>query len=92
MFALGAVSALAAAELPNFVFIMADDMGWGGECPGKTACLPLLIAHLLPDTSYNNGTAQTPNLDAMAAGEGSIRFNRFYAGAAVCAPTRASGV
>jgi arylsulfatase A-like enzyme len=31
---------------------------------------------------------ETPNLDAMAAG--GLRFDRFYAGAPVCSPTRAS--
>ena len=31
---------------------------------------------------------KTPNLDAMAAG--GLRFDRFYAGAPVCSPTRAS--
>ena len=41
------------------------------------------------DTGYNGNTLlQTPNLDAMAA-EG-IQFNRFYAAAPVCSPTRAS--
>jgi len=41
------------------------------------------------DTGYNGNTLlQTPSLDAMAA-EG-IQFNRFYAAAPVCSPTRAS--
>ena len=40
-------------------------------------------------TSYNNHPIlKTPNLDKMA--ENGIRFNRFYAGAPVCSPTRAS--
>lgn len=40
-------------------------------------------------TSYNNHPfLQTPNLDKMA--ENGLRFNRFYAGAPVCSPTRAS--
>ena len=40
-------------------------------------------------TSYNNHPLlKTPNLDAMA-GNG-LRFNRFYASAPVCSPTRAS--
>ncbi len=37
---------------------------------------------------YGNPTVKTPNLDAMAAG--GIRFDRFYAGAPVCSPTRGS--
>ena len=40
-------------------------------------------------TSYrNHPVLKTPNLDAMAAG--GLRFERFYAGAPVCSPTRAS--
>jgi arylsulfatase A-like enzyme len=40
-------------------------------------------------TSYNNHPIlKTPNLDAMAAN--GLRFTRFYAGAPVCSPTRAS--
>jgi arylsulfatase A-like enzyme len=40
-------------------------------------------------TSYNNHPIlKTPNLDNMASN--GLRFNRFYAGAPVCSPTRAS--
>ena len=37
---------------------------------------------------YHHPVLKTPNLDAMAAG--GLRFDRFYAGAPVCSPTRAS--
>lgn len=37
---------------------------------------------------YNHPILKTPHLDAMA--ENGLRFNRFYAGAPVCSPTRAS--
>ena len=37
---------------------------------------------------YNHPVLQTPNLDAMAAN--GIRFDRFYAGAPNCSPTRAT--
>ncbi len=37
---------------------------------------------------YNHPILKTPNLDAMAAN--GLRFDRFYAGAPVCSPTRAS--
>jgi arylsulfatase A-like enzyme len=41
------------------------------------------------DTSYNgHEVLKTPNLDAMA--RAGIRFERFYAGAPVCSPTRGS--
>jgi len=43
------------------------------------------------DVGYNNGGySLTPNLDAMASGSNSIRFDNFYSGGAVCSPTRAS--
>ena len=55
---------------PNFVLVMADDMGWG-------------------QTSYYSHPAlMTPNLDAMASA--GLRFDRFYAGAPNCSPTRAT--
>lgn len=37
---------------------------------------------------YNHPVLKTPNLDAMAAN--GLRFDRFYAGAANCSPTRAT--
>ena len=37
---------------------------------------------------YNHSVLETPNLDAMASN--GIRFDRFYAAAPVCSPTRAS--
>ena len=37
---------------------------------------------------YNHPILKTPNLDKMA--ENGLRFDRFYAGAPVCSPTRAS--
>ncbi len=37
---------------------------------------------------YNHPVLKTPNLDAMAAN--GLRFDRFYAGAASCSPTRAT--
>jgi arylsulfatase A-like enzyme len=43
------------------------------------------------DTAYNgHPVLQTPNLDLMAAN--GIRFDRFYAGAPVCSPTRGSAI
>ena len=64
------LEALAANSLPNMIFLMTDDQGWG-------------------DVAYNgHPKIKTPNLDAMA--KAGIRFDRFYAGASVCSPTRAS--
>ncbi|XOV93474.1 MAG: sulfatase [Bacteroidota bacterium] len=51
----------------------------------------LLMAddHGWGDTGYNgNDTIITPNLDRMASS--GLQFNRFYAGAPVCSPTRGS--
>ena len=59
-----------AAARPNFVLVMADDMGWG-----QTGY-------------YGHPVLKTPELDAMAAA--GLRFDRFYAGAPNCSPTRAT--
>lgn len=70
LLACAALTSLArAAEKPNILFILADDLGYGDlGCYGQQ-----LIA--------------TPNIDRLAA-EG-MRFTQFYAGAPVCAPSRA---
>ena len=67
---------LAAAEArPNVILCMSDDQGWA-------------------DVSYNeqgrlvNGPFKTTELDKMAAA--GLRFDRFYAAAPVCSPTRGS--
>ncbi len=60
----------------------------------QTASQPNIILVMADDqgwgqTSYNNHPIlRTPNLDAMAAS--GLRFDRFYAAAPVCSPTRAS--
>ncbi len=60
---------------PNVILCMTDDQGWG-------------------DVSYNEqgrlarGTFKTVELDQMAAA--GLRFDRFYAAAPVCSPTRGS--
>jgi len=63
---------LFAAETPNVILVMCDDLGWG-------------------DVSFNGGKIiKTPHLDEMAGN--SLKFNRFYAAAPVCSPTRGSVV
>ena len=42
------------------------------------------------DLHYAGGKAVTPNLDLMAGGEHSVRFDRFYSSSPVCSPTRGS--
>ena len=56
-------------SLPNIVFMMADDLGYG-------------------DVGYNGGNAETPHLDAMAAGPNTVHLTRYYSGSPVCSPTR----
>jgi arylsulfatase A-like enzyme len=64
------VVGVAETQRPNFILVMADDLGWG-------------------DVGFNgNSTVRTPHLDALAS-DGLI-FDRFYAAAPVCSPTRAS--
>ncbi|WP_246112442.1 sulfatase family protein [Allorhodopirellula solitaria] len=59
-----------AAEKPNIILLLADDLGYRDlSCFGSPA-------------------VATPNLDRLAT-EGT-KFTRFYAGSAVCSPTRAS--
>ena len=61
---------LVAAEKPNIILVMCDDLGWG-------------------DVGFNgNKIIRTPHLDSMA--KNSLRFERFYAAAPVCSPTRGS--
>jgi arylsulfatase A-like enzyme len=74
--ALASISTLIAApSKPNIIFMMADDLG---------------IAHV-ETYGFDDGIAgqiKTPHLNAMAAN--GLRFDRFYAQAPVCSPTRAS--
>ena len=61
---------VARCSAPNFVLLLADDMGYA-------------------DPSCFGGKADTtPNLDRLAAS--GMKFTQFYAGSAVCTPTRAS--
>lgn len=42
------------------------------------------------DPHYAGGRALTPNLDQMAHGQHTVRFDRFYSSGPVCSPTRGS--
>ena len=59
-----------------------------------TAAVPHIVLVMADDQGwgqtgyYNHPRLKTPHLDAMA--ESGLRFDRFYAGAPVCSPTRAS--
>ena len=69
VFLLVSLCSAVSARMPNVVFIVADDLGYG-----DLSC-------------YGSQSIHTPNLDKLAS-EG-MRFSRFYAGSAVCSPSRA---
>lgn len=67
---------LPAAQRPNIVLIVADDLGWG-----DLGCYP-------QDPRWGEEAATpTPRLNALAAG--GVRFTQAYATGMVCAPSRA---
>lgn len=68
----------AIAQSPNFVFILADDMGWNGTS--------LQISPTI--TGSKSDFYETPNLEQLAS-EGMI-FSQAYSPAPNCAPTRNS--
>ena len=63
-------AASGAAERPNVVVLLADDLGYG-----DLSC-------------YGSPEIETPALDGLAAA--GARFTDFYAGSAVCSPSRAA--
>lgn len=70
-----------------FVVLGSATVGWADEKPH--VILVMADDQGWGETSYNrHPILKTPNLDAMA--EHGLRLDRFYAGAPVCSPTRAS--
>ena len=73
---------------PNFILLLADDMGWGDvSWNAENAHNPGAGG-----VKYDVNPPRTPNLDEMATGPNTILFHRYYAGSAVCSPTRASSL
>lgn len=78
----------------NPLFILSTVFALLGGQPALAQTKPHIIFVMADDmgwgqTGYrNHPVLKTPNLDAMAAN--GLRFERFYAGAPVCSPTRAS--
>lgn len=73
---LGAILPTSAAEKPNVIFILCDDLGWGD------------LGVLHQNESTHSKKFSTPMLDAMARDGAQLRNH--YCPAPVCAPSRAS--
>ena len=80
---LAAIFAVRAVSRPNVILLMADDLGWGDVGFNNHT-------YARPGTPWVFNAPRTPNLDAMAAADSSLVFWRFYAGSAVCSPTRSA--
>ena len=69
-------------------------IGCSGNDTDETPTPPSFVLVMADDMGwgqtgyYNHPVLKTPNLDAMAAA--GLRFDRFYAGAPNCSPTRAT--
>jgi arylsulfatase A-like enzyme len=84
-------SALAiGAVKPNFILLLADDMGWGDV--GYNNVSSRIHNPGAGGVKYDVNPPRTPNIDAMAFGANSMLFHRYYSGSAVCSPTRASSL
>ena len=77
--------AATAVSPPNVMVVLTDDQGWGDT--GYNCGTPGSVAY-----SKRNMTAcpHTPHIDGLALGPHAVLFHRFYSGAGVCSPTRAS--
>jgi arylsulfatase A len=67
------------SELPNIIIFLADDLGYNDISCYREA---------VPGQPDKRPTSTTPHIDLLAV-EG-MRFTEFYAGAAVCSPSRAA--
>lgn len=63
---------------PNFILVLADDLGWTSLSKASDANLP----------EARSDFYQTPHIDAL--GDAGMRFSNAYAAAPVCSPTRYS--
>ncbi len=68
-----------AQPLPNLIIFLADDLGYNDISCYREAT---------PDQPEMAPTSMTPNIDQLA--EEGMRFTGFYAGAAVCSPSRSA--
>ena len=81
-------STAAAAELPNIILVLGDDIGWSDV--GYNNVTSKMHEPGAGGTNWRPNPPRTPHLDAMAAGPNTMLFNRFYAGSGVCSPTRSA--
>ena len=79
-----------APSKPNFILLMADDMGWGDVSYNNVSSR--VHQPGAGGEHYRPNPPRTPEIDKMASGEHSLLFHRFYAGSAVCSPTRSSAL
>jgi len=85
-----------AQSLSTFALAIGFGCGAGSGVPGDATSSPRpnIVLVMADDMGwgetgyYNHPVLKTPNLDAMAAN--GLRFDRFYAGAPNCSPTRAT--
>ena len=78
---------------PNIIFVLTDDMGWGDFSYNNVSQrFAFPGAGRSADDPFVPNPPRTPNIDAMARGSNTLLFHRFYAGSAVCSPTRASAL
>ena len=71
----------------NVILLMADDQGWG-----DVGFNPHIYRDPTQPDDWQRNSPRTPNLDALASSENSIVFWRFYAGSALCSPTRSAAM
>lgn len=73
------VRVTSASNVPtSFVFILADDMGWGDPSYNNASANQHHPG--AGGVQWTSNPARTPNLDAMATSAHSLVLNRFYSG------------
>ena len=87
---ISAVALMPSEAKPNFILLMSDDMGWGDVSYNNVSSR--VHQPGAGGEHYLVNPPRTPEIDKMAMSEHSLLFHRFYAGSAVCSPTRSSAL